>query len=143
MKRILMAAAAAVALPAGAMAAGPQVTLPQGTVEGITQYSIDSFKGIPYAAPHASELPFVFAKVGQRYGEAATADDHAEARLIHAYWVNFAKTGNPNGSGLPEWPVYTPDGDIILTLTPDASALAGPDPWKARLNVTAAKADGG
>jgi para-nitrobenzyl esterase len=97
----------------------------------------------PFGAPHASELPFVFAKVGQRYGEAASPDDHAAARLMHAYWVNFARTGNPNGQGLPDWPVYTPDSDIILTFTPDASAVAGPDPWKQRLNVTAAKADGG
>jgi len=83
----------------------------------------------------------VFARVGQRYGEAATPDDHAEARLMHAYWVNFAKTGNPNGSGLTEWPAYTTGNDAILTFTPDAKAVASPDPWKARLDVTAAKAE--
>jgi para-nitrobenzyl esterase len=93
----------------------------------------------PFGAPHASELPFVFAKVAQRYGRTATPDDYAEARLIHQYWVNFARTGNPNGSGLPEWPAYTPANDVILTFTADASAVAGPDSWKARLDVTEAK----
>ncbi|MBW8735302.1 MAG: carboxylesterase family protein, partial [Asticcacaulis sp.] len=56
MKRILLAAAAALCLPATALGAGPQVTLPQGTLEGITQYTIDSFKGIPYAAPPVGAL---------------------------------------------------------------------------------------
>ncbi len=93
----------------------------------------------PFGAPHASELPFVFAKVAQRYGQAATPDDYTAARLIHQYWVNFAKAGNPNGQGLPDWPAYTKDNDTILTFTPDASAVAGPDPWKARLDVTEAK----
>ncbi|WP_443750135.1 carboxylesterase/lipase family protein [Asticcacaulis solisilvae] len=95
----------------------------------------------PFGAPHASELPFVFARVAQRYGEDATADDHAEARLMHAYWVNFAKTGNPNGAGLTDWPAYTRTNDVILIFTPDVKAVAGPDPWKARLDVTAANAD--
>jgi para-nitrobenzyl esterase len=51
-----------------------------------------------------------------------------------AYWVAFATSGNPNASGLPEWPRYTPDGDRILDFT-----LTGPvakaDPWKARLDL--------
>ncbi len=94
----------------------------------------------PFGAPHASELPFVFAKVAQRYGVDATPDDYAEARLIHAYWVNFARTGNPNGPGLETWPAYTAAGDAVLTFTPDVKAVGAADPWKARLDVTEARA---
>ena len=50
MKRILMVTAALL-LPSAALAAGPEVTLPQGRLEGISQYTVDSFKGNPYAAP--------------------------------------------------------------------------------------------
>ncbi|HWU51114.1 MAG TPA: carboxylesterase family protein [Asticcacaulis sp.] len=98
--------------------------------------------GSPFGAPHASELPFVFETVEARYGEAATAQDHAAARLMHAYWANFAKTGDPNGAGLPQWPAYDAAKDELLILTPDAGAEAVADPWKARLDVTARAADG-
>ena len=49
--------------------------------------------------------------------------------------MNFAKTGNPNGNGLPVWPAYSPKSDIILDFT-EKGAVAGPDPWKERLDLT-------
>jgi para-nitrobenzyl esterase len=51
------------------------------------------------------------------------------------YWVAFAKTGDPNGEGRPHWPAYSPQTDILLDFT-DAGAVAGPDPWKTRLDLT-------
>jgi carboxylesterase type B len=34
--------------------------------------------------------------------------------LMNAYWVQFAKTGNPNRGSLPEWPAYTEDQPWVL-----------------------------
>ena len=33
------------------------------------------------------------------------------------YWTNFAATGNPNGKGLPNWPVYKPTEQNVLLIT--------------------------
>ena len=34
--------------------------------------------------------------------------------LVSAYWVSFAKTGNPNGATRPRWPLQTEESDILL-----------------------------
>ncbi len=94
----------------------------------------------PYGAPHATEIPFVSDRVSDRYGDAATAQDQAVAKLMHAYWVNFAKRGNPNGAAadggtLPVWPAYDAAHDRIMDFSPDGKAVPQADPWKARLDV--------
>jgi para-nitrobenzyl esterase len=51
------------------------------------------------------------------------------------YWTNFAKSGEPNGDGVPVWPNFTTDSERVLHL--DASATAGGAPnlkWPRRLN---------
>jgi para-nitrobenzyl esterase len=91
-------------------------------------------------APHGAEVPYAFATLGVSLGPfpapTPTPEDQAVARTVNTYWANFARAGDPNGEGLPKWPLYDPSKDEILEFRPDGSVVAGPDPRKARLDVT-------
>jgi para-nitrobenzyl esterase len=88
-----------------------------------------------YGAAHGSEIPYVFNDLTGRNGAAVAPKDQEVAKTMNAYWANFAKTGDPNGEGLPKWPRFDPQRDEILEFQPDGSTVAGPDPRKARLDV--------
>ncbi len=55
--------------------------------------------------------------------------------MMHTYWANFAKTGNPNGNGWPEWPLYHHKKQAILEFQANGKASGKPDPKKTRLDV--------
>ena len=95
--------------------------------------------------PHGGEIAFVFGTLGGGPGPASTPspEDLAVSRMAQAYWVNFAKKGDPNGAGLPVWPRHDPKKDVIFDFRPDGTAGAGPDPRKARLDVTELNTDAG
>jgi para-nitrobenzyl esterase len=66
-------------------------------------------------ATHAAELPYVFNNLSAPRSipdlssprlAAASEKERAVADRVSSYWVNFAKKGDPNGKGLPEWAVF-------------------------------------
>lgn len=90
-------------------------------------------------APHATEIPYVFNTVKVKYGDRLTPADQKMADIVHAYWVDFVKKGDPNGGGRPAWPACKAACDDILEFGP-AEVSAKADPWKPRLDVTEALA---
>ena len=61
---------------------------------------------------HAAEIPFVYGipadQLPRLWG--SSPSDAELSRTMSGYWVNFARTGNPNGTGLPIWSRYSRAG---------------------------------
>ena len=98
-------------------------------------YVADSMRAQWHGAPHASELPYVFGTLDTRYGEKVTDRDWAAAHALATYFANFARDGDPNGSGLPPWPRFDPARAELMDFTPNNGPVYGPDPWKERLDL--------
>jgi para-nitrobenzyl esterase len=72
--------------------------------------------GFPnYGAFHTSEVPFALhtlAKWNRPWKDA----DYAVEKTMSSYWLNFVKTGDPNGAGLPQWKPYEASSQGIMEL---------------------------
>jgi para-nitrobenzyl esterase len=69
---------------------------------------------------HLAEIPFVFGNLlpaGVALGGPYTAADRKVSNDIQTYWVNFARTSNPNGNGLPAWPTFNASSRSYLEFT--------------------------
>jgi para-nitrobenzyl esterase len=72
-------------------------------------------------AAHALELPFIFDSfdrppMSMLYNRKNLPEAKALSKIIQGYWINFAKTGNPNQAGLPEWPKFDPSSQKVQVL---------------------------
>ena len=104
-------------------------------------YVAESMRSKWPGAPHATEIPFVFDTVNEKYGKDLTPSDEKTAQAMLGYWVAFAKTGDPSTGNQPAWPRYSPATDMLMNFTTEGP-VAMADPWKARLDVTAAYVSG-
>jgi para-nitrobenzyl esterase len=75
---------------------------------------------------HSLEVPYVFGSLQDREWKwlPAISDDASLSNLIQTYWTNFAKSGDPNSSGLPHWPIWTNSQQEFLVVNKDASVSA-------------------
>ncbi|MGA3046231.1 MAG: carboxylesterase family protein [Terracidiphilus sp.] len=80
------------------------------------------------AAIHSTELGFVFGfypKVGNLAGPYSDTDSKI-SDMVESYFTNFAKTGNPNGAGLPNWPEFGSTATYVQ-ITQDGQIVAASD----------------
>jgi len=82
-----------------------------------------------FGAFHSVELPYIFRtlKVMDRPW---TSEDFKLSEVMSSYWSNFAKKGDPNGSGLPQWPSYNPDSHTTMELGNHVGPIPVADPAK-------------
>lgn len=80
---------------------------------------------------HSDDIEYVFGALDARPEMVIRPEDRRLSEQMQQYWVNFAKTGDPNGSGLPKWPAYNAtSGWQVMYL--DATSAAKPDPNRGR-----------
>jgi para-nitrobenzyl esterase len=78
---------------------------------------------------HSDDIEYVFGTLDTRPGWTPSADDRKLSEEMMGYWTNFAKSGDPNGPGLPTWPKYDMDDSLIHL---DSTITAGPDMLRPR-----------
>jgi para-nitrobenzyl esterase len=78
---------------------------------------------------HSDDIEYVFGTLDTRPGETVRPEDRKLSAQMMSYWTNFAKTGDPNGPGLPTWPKYGAKDELIHL---DSAITAGPDTLRPR-----------
>jgi len=83
---------------------------------------------IKWGSYHASEVPYVFGILPDSvYGtgpspfgdfsvdaDSYTDQDTKISKAMSGAWLRFAKSGNPNGPGLPVWPAFNTDKEVYM-----------------------------
>lgn len=84
-----------------------------------------------YGAFHSGEIAYALNTLA-RWDRPWTAVDRKLSEEMSTYWVNFAKTGDPNGRGVPAWPVFTRADERSMKLGETLEPI--PTPARAELD---------
>ncbi len=79
---------------------------------------------------HSDDIEYVFGTLDTRPGWNVRPEDRTLSDQVMTYWTNFAKAGDPNGSGVPQWPKYNDDGYPLIHL--NSTITSGPDTLRDR-----------
>jgi len=91
-------------------------------------------------APHASEIPYVFDLAEGRRDPVDTGRDSAVAQSTHRLWLNFAKTGQPEGKDTPQWRPATQADTSVFIIGSNASGQQE-DPRRETVDFTQRRAE--
>lgn len=85
---------------------------------------------IPRGAAHSAEIQYAMGNLPLDKRYAWEPDDYKVSEVLQGYFVNFIKTGNPNGPGLPQWPAYASPGFQRMRI--DVNSRVEAEPERAR-----------
>lgn len=83
-------------------------------------------------APHACEIPYCLGNLDLVDHIPWTEEDYAVSAMMQPAFANFIKTGNPNGPGVPDWPVAEAEDTAPPVMTIDVRSQAAPSTSEAR-----------
>ncbi len=66
-----------------------------------------------YGSPHGQDVVYVFQHLDPSNPQ-TTESDLAISEAMGTYWTNFAKYGDPNGEGVPAWPVFSDENPKVM-----------------------------
>lgn len=95
-------------------------------------------RGGRLGSPHAVDVPFVFGNLhasGVELYTGRSADRKALSERVQDAWIGFARSGDPNHPGLPQWPAYRPE--TRATLVFDATTKVEKDPQAEQRSIWA------
>ena len=78
-----------------------------------------------YGAFHSAEFSYALLTL-RNWNRPFEEVDYELEKNMSDYWVNFVKTGNPNGPSLPEWPVFDPENPLVVELGAEVKTIAMP-----------------
>jgi para-nitrobenzyl esterase len=78
---------------------------------------------------HSDDIEYIFGTLDTRPGAEWRPEDRKLSEQMMSYWTNFARTGDPNGPGLPAWPKYDTSDSLIHL---DSAITSGPDTLRPR-----------
>lgn len=78
-----------------------------------------------YGAFHSAEFSYSFHTL-KYWNRPFTDLDYKLEDVMSQYWVNFVKSGNPNGDGLPNWPAFSSDNPMLMELGDEIQAIKPP-----------------
>ena len=77
--------------------------------------------------PHTLDIPYVFDNIALSTGMSGDGPDkYALADKMSHAWTNFARTGSPDGAGLPAWPAYNPQTRPVMVLNDTSQVMNDP-----------------